>query len=513
MAENMSKKKRICKLRGPMPEETKAKIKAKAKANWQNPSYKAAFSAGYDQVKGSLKERIKAAGNVSERTKQALSTPEVRAKMSAGQVKAWASDLERHEAAAKRLKNEWTENGAERSAVIREVLSSKENKERASRHATELWSKPEHQELMSKKMTELWEDKAYREKIHPHIYTSETITKRQDFISDLEAGLGSVSSLCDKYNFAHSTMFLFLRANGLQHLIDESAAISGPQAEIAAYISSLGFEVESNTRKIIAPKEIDIYVPACKLGIEFNGLFWHSSANKKYERKKHVQKYYACKAAEIKLLAIFEDEWDNKQDVVKAMIRHRLGCTVGLVKLHARNLEVCDMSPSECKAFHDTSHLDGGLLLSGKGLKIDGNIVAAASFRPYNGSKYENAVEVARFSILPDHSISGALGKLLSHLKDKIVVSYSNNRVGDGNLYPNLGFVEDTASFAPSYWYTDLSTRVFRTKCQKVEHDLYKTEAEQAINGIFSQRLFGDDRPLFRVDDYGHKRWVRLLKP
>src|ERR1035437_1760550 len=105
MAENMSKKKRICKPRGPMPEETKAKIKAKAEANWQNPSYKAAFSAGYDQVKGSLRERIKAAGNVSERTKQALSTPEVRAKMSAGQVKAWASDLERHAAAAKRLKN------------------------------------------------------------------------------------------------------------------------------------------------------------------------------------------------------------------------------------------------------------------------------------------------------------------------------------------------------------------------------------------------------------------------
>lgn len=47
------------------------------------------------------------------------------------------------------------------------------------------------------------------------------------------------------------------------------------QKEVSEFISSIGFSTETNNRSILSGPEIDIYVPEKKLGIEFDGVFWH----------------------------------------------------------------------------------------------------------------------------------------------------------------------------------------------------------------------------------------------
>ena len=75
-----------------------------------------------------------------------------------------------------------------------------------------------------------------------------------------------------------------------------------------------------------------------------------------------------------------------------------------------------------------------------------------------------------------------------------------------------LGFKEITSkSNKPSYWYTDLNNKVFRTKCMK-NNDLdivkkYPTEKEQALAGIFSPKNFNHNKPLYKIYDYGHRKW------
>lgn len=62
-----------------------------------------------------------------------------------------------------------------------------------------------------------------------------------------------------------------------------------------------------NDRTILRPKEIDIYIPDLKIGIEYNGLYWHSIeyGTDKYS---HRNKSLACRKLGIRLIHIFEFE-------------------------------------------------------------------------------------------------------------------------------------------------------------------------------------------------------------
>ena len=93
-------------------------------------------------------------------------------------------------------------------------------------------------------------------------------------------------------------------------------------------------KVENNQRL-----ELDVFVPEKSVGIEFNGIFWHSDGavfrayNKgmpllnmlKECRLQHITKYNACKERGIILLNIFEDDWKNKKQAVLSTIKSALG--------------------------------------------------------------------------------------------------------------------------------------------------------------------------------------------
>ena len=47
-------------------------------------------------------------------------------------------------------------------------------------------------------------------------------------------------------------------------------------------------EIQSNNRQILNYKEIDLYLPELKFGIEFNGMYWHRE--EKVGKKYHLNK-------------------------------------------------------------------------------------------------------------------------------------------------------------------------------------------------------------------------------
>jgi len=51
---------------------------------------------------------------------------------------------------------------------------------------------------------------------------------------------------------------------------------SSAETEIASFIEQMGITVTTNTRKLIPPYELDIYIPEFNIDIEYNGLYWHS---------------------------------------------------------------------------------------------------------------------------------------------------------------------------------------------------------------------------------------------
>lgn len=95
--------------------------------------------------------------------------------------------------------------------------------------------------------------------------------------------------------------------------------ISKPETELHNFIKSLGFEVETNNRKILNRKEIDIYIPSLNKAIEFNGLYWHYS-DKHFKPGKHALKSNLCREKGIKLLHIREDLWLRDKEKIKETI-------------------------------------------------------------------------------------------------------------------------------------------------------------------------------------------------
>lgn len=98
-----------------------------------------------------------------------------------------------------------------------------------------------------------------------------------------------------------------------------SSLVSKPEQDVKDFVESLGHAVESNTRRIIPPLELDIYIPELKKAIEFNGIYWHYS-DRHFVLGKHANKSNLCKAKGINLLHIREDLWIKDESKMKEVI-------------------------------------------------------------------------------------------------------------------------------------------------------------------------------------------------
>ena len=108
------------------------------------------------------------------------------------------------------------------------------------------------------------------------------------------------------------------------------------EKELLEYIKTFYTkQIDVNTRNIIPPKEIDIYLPDLKLGFEFDGTYWHADSRfydeSYFISKKHLiakeiwekdkEKDLLCESIGIKLIRIKEYDWDNYKIDIKEKIK------------------------------------------------------------------------------------------------------------------------------------------------------------------------------------------------
>jgi hypothetical protein len=86
------------------------------------------------------------------------------------------------------------------------------------------------------------------------------------------------------------------------------------------YIKSLyNGEIITNTRSIITPYELDVYIPNMKIAFEYNGTYWHQEGVTKPVGY-HQMKTDMCKEKGITLHHIWEDDWISNSSEVKGLI-------------------------------------------------------------------------------------------------------------------------------------------------------------------------------------------------
>lgn len=270
--------------------------------------------------------------------------------------------------------------------------------------------------------------------------------------------------------------------------------------EIIEFLQPL--ECQKHNRTILNGKEIDIYIPSLKIGIEYNGLRWHSEQFDK-DKEYHLKKLEECEKQGVRLIQIFEDEWLNKKEICKSRILNIIGKTNKVI--FARKCIIKEVDSKTSREFLDDNHIQGNCGSKIRlGLFYNDELVSLMTFGKLrknlgNNSK-DGCYELLRFCNKLNTSVVGGASKLFKHFIEAnnvySIISYSDRRWNSGNLYKTLGFALSHKS-QPSYFYVVKGVRKNRFSYRKdilikEGYDPNKTEHQIML-----------DRGIYRIYDCG----------
>lgn len=390
------------------------------------------------------------------------------------------------------------------SDLSRELGHSKKHiKSELSRHKIPLKSKKENDELTSKRIQEskrekhgtsnLWEIPEYREKFIESMKKSGEENKTElpiEKIRHLYKDKGySQQKISKIYNVAQSTIGLFLNEHGVE---TNDKRFSSAEREILDFIKdTLEIQsVETNTKEIIPPLELDLYFPEYNFAIEYNGVYWHSDLYKL--PKYHQEKKERCERKGIDLFHIYENDFLQNPDLILSMIENRFGLSK---KIYARNCRIRLLENEEERKFLKENHLQGFIGSSiAYGLFHNKELVSLMSFgNPRFNKNYQ--WELLRFCNKRGVSVIGGASKIFRKFerkcKPKDIISYANYDYSSGKLYEKLDF-EYSGKTKPNYFYVNTKTWQVVTRYKAQKHrlkdllgkgfDEHLTESQNMLN-------------------------------
>ena len=271
---------------------------------------------------------------------------------------------------------------------------------------------------------------------------------------------GIVNISCDSFKDK-------IKENYNNHLLMyESKFTSSAQEQILNHVKEKISKKESvllNDKSLLNGVEIDILVPSKQIGIEYNGLYYHSENGGGKSRQFHLSKTKSMVDVDYGLIHVFEDEWEFNKELVLKKIDYILGLNEVLNKIHARKCKIGICSPTEKNAFLNKHHIQGGCRSTvAIGAWYEEELVSVMTFdeaRAVNPGKESN-VELKRFCVNTDVSCPGIFGRLLSfYIKQRTVqtsiISFADLRWTlntKENIYTKNGFYINKI-LGPDYTY------------------------------------------------------------
>ena len=284
-------------------------------------------------------------------------------------------------------------------------------------------------------------------------------------------------------------------------------SITALERKFIEYFDSNNISYILKDRSILAPKEIDLYLPDFKFGIEINGAYWHSEEFNK-QKLDHLNKQDMAKQKNITLWQFWD--WEVEQNWSLILSKIEYFCKRSK-KLGARSFHVKLVPNDEKIKFLIENHIQGNC--SSKinlGLYNDqGQLYMISTFGQSRFSK-KYKWELLRLCSLKKYSIAGGASKLINHFvkhymqTNESLISYAQKRFSDGHLYPQLGFIQLPDS-PPNYVYVKAGKlcgsrnqwqkHMLRNKLHYYDHGLSEKD-NMKLNGYY------------RLWDCGNSCWL-----
>ena len=286
--------------------------------------------------------------------------------------------------------------------------------------------------------------------------------------------------------------------------------ISNEEKEILSYIKTIyDGEIIENDRNTLSGQEIDILIPRLNLGIEYNGIYWHSELVGGKDKHYHLNKTKLSLDKNIQLIHIWDWEWHCKQDIIKSILLSKMGKSN---RIFARKCEIKQVINDEKSMFLNNNHIQGNDTSSIRlGLYHNNILVSLMTFvKSRYDKKYQ--YELSRYCNILNTNVIGGASKLFSYFIKNYdvnsIVTYSDRRLFTGNLYKQIGmlFVNNTPS-GYHYFHKNKGVPIERTHFQKHKLKEKIEKFDITLSEWQNMQINGYDR----IWDCGHFKfeWIR----
>ena len=301
----------------------------------------------------------------------------------------------------------------------------------------------------------------------------------------VEHGRTSVD-IAEELNVHNSTVLDYCRQHGFE--IRQYSNYSMQEVRVANYVRSLGLECQERDRTVLDGQEIDVYVPSRQIGIEVNGLLYHSYHPTIFNRRglpenrlRHLSKTTTAANSGVTLLHYTDHQINNQWDIVSSNIRSKLGLQT---RIGARQCAISPVNTHDQKEFFKANHLQGWVASTAAwGLYYQGTLVQCLSV---GHNRYrQGELEILRFASTLNTTVVGGLGKLIKQVRkispNKVITTYCDRDISTGNGYVNAGFTIIGYS-KPGYFWTDGSKIVSRYRAQKQSLAKWMSEYDPTLS-------------------------------
>ena len=226
--------------------------------------------------------------------------------------------------------------------------------------------------------------------------------------------------------------------------------------------------------------------------ISYNSSKTHNSTT--VTKKYFIENINKYNKQNLRLINIWEYDWNNKQSILKSQLENILKLTPN--KIPARKCIIREIHSHTSNVFLKENHLQGYTISKiNLGLFYNDELVSIMTFGPLRknlGRKsIDNHYELLRFCNKLNTTVVGGASKLfkyfIKHYNPQHIISYANRDWSNGNLYKNLNMVEEYST-EPGYdWYKD-EIKYNRFKFRKSELIKAGYEPDKTEDNIMIER-------------------------
>lgn len=220
-------------------------------------------------------------------------------------------------------------------------------------------------------------------------------------------------------------------------VISKNRFISSYEKELQAFLTAHNISFMPN-RQILDGKEIDLLIEDKKIGIEFDGLRYHTEIFGKKPNTYHVMKTEICSKYGYSLIHIFEDEYIKHKDIILSKLSYILGINNKLPRISARKCKVAEISYLDAERFLNCHNLYGFVIAEKYiGAYYNKKLIGVVSFKNTAADEWE----MLRFSTDGHYICQGIISKCFSffirEMKPSKIISFAD-RKWTGTLYKNI---------------------------------------------------------------------------